>query len=66
MRMVYLWKIIVVRSDDGGEFSGGDLGGVCKLYCIEQEFTSTKCPGLNSVAGRALGTVEDAAPTARI
>ena len=59
-------EVIIVRSDDGGEWYGGDFGSVCRHYCIKQEFTSAKCPELNGVAERALGIIQNAALAARI
>ena len=43
-------KVEIVRSDNGGEFFGGDFGEVCRQYCIKQEFTNAKSPELNGVA----------------
>ena len=37
-------EVIIVKSDDGGEWYGGDFGSVCRHYCFKQEFTSAKCP----------------------
>ena len=55
-----------VRSDNGGEFFGGEFGDVCRQYCIKQEFTNAKSPELNGVAERALGIIQNAALAARI
>ena len=43
-------KVEIVRSDNGGEFFGGDFGEACRQYCIKQEFTNAKSPELNGVA----------------
>ena len=55
-----------VRSDNGGEFFGGEFGDVCRQYCIKQEHTNAKSPELNGVAERALGIIQNAALAARI
>ena len=55
-----------VRSDNGGEFFGGEFGDVCRQYCVKQEFTNAKSPELNGVAERALGIIQNAALAARI
>ena len=55
-----------VRSDNGGEFFGGEFGDVCRQYCIKQEFTNAKSPELNGVTERALGIIQNAALAARI
>ena len=33
-------EVEIGRSDNGGEFFGGDFVYVCRQYCIEQEFTN--------------------------
>ena len=33
-------KVEMVRSDNGGEFFGGEFGEVCKQHCIKLEFTN--------------------------
>ena len=50
-------KVEIVRSDDGGEFDCGEIGEVCKQYCIEQEFTNANRPKQNGVVERALGII---------
>ena len=37
-------KVEIVRSDNGGEFVGGEFGEVCKQFCIRQEFTNADSP----------------------
>ena len=54
-----------VRSDNGGEFFGGEFGDVCRKYCVKQEFTNAKIPELNGVAERALDIIQNAALAAR-
>ena len=49
--------VMYVRSDNGGEFSGGEFG---------TEFTPTDSPKYNGVAERALALISDTALTARI
>ncbi|CAB1105045.1 unnamed protein product [Ectocarpus sp. CCAP 1310/34] len=58
--------VMVVRSDNGGEFFEGEFGRVCRKYCIKQEFTPAHSPEYNGVAERALGLIKDAALAARI
>ena len=41
-RMVCAVEVYIVRSDNGGEFFGGNLGDVCRQYCIKQEFTNAE------------------------
>ena len=61
-----LSEVYIVRSDNGGEFFGGNLGDVCRQYCIKLEFTNAKSPELNGVAERALGIIQFAALAARV
>ncbi|CAN0450323.1 unnamed protein product, partial [Laminaria digitata] len=53
-------KVEIVRSDNGGEFFGGELGEVCKQFCIKQEFTNADSPKQNGVVERALGIIQNA------
>ena len=55
-----------VRSDNGGEFYGGEFASVCRQFCIKQEFTTAKSPEFNGVAERGLGIIDKAALAARI
>ena len=48
-------KVVIVRSDGGGEFRGGKFGGLCRSRGIKQEFTTADSPQLNGVGERALG-----------
>ena len=59
-------EVETVRSDNGGEFFGGDFECACRQYCIKQEFTNAKSPELNGVTERALGIIQNAALAARI
>ncbi|CAB1107081.1 unnamed protein product [Ectocarpus sp. CCAP 1310/34] len=49
--------VMVVRSDNGGEFFEGEFGRVCRKYCIKQEFTPAHSPEYNGVAETALGLI---------
>ena len=60
-------KVEIVRSDNGGQFYGGEFGEVCKQYCIKQEFTNANSPKQNAVVvERALGIIQIAALAACI
>ncbi|CAM9941475.1 unnamed protein product, partial [Laminaria digitata] len=50
----------IVRSDNGGEFFGGEFGEVCKHFCIKQEFTNADSPKQNGVVERALSIIQNA------
>ena len=54
-------KVEIVRSDNGGEFFRGELGEVCKQFCIKQEFTNADSPKQNGVVERSLGIIQNAA-----
>ena len=56
----------IVRSDNGGEFFGGEFTSVCNELLIKQEFTPAYSPQYNGVAERGLGLIEAAAMAARI
>ncbi|CAM9287200.1 unnamed protein product, partial [Laminaria digitata] len=53
-------KVEIVWSDNGGEFFGGEVGEVCKQFCMKQEFTNAYSPKKNGVVERALGTIQNA------
>ena len=55
-----------VRSDNGGESSGGVFGTLCRKRGIKQEFTPADSPKYNGVAERALALINDTALAARI
>ena len=59
-------KVVIVRSDGGGEFRGGEFGDLCRTRGIKQEFTTADSPQFNGVAERALGLIETAAMAGRI
>ena len=59
-------KVVIVRSDGGGEFRGGKFGDLCRSRGIKQEFTTADSPQFNGVAERALGLIETAAMAGRI
>ena len=57
---------MAIRSDNRGEFFGGESG---KLYCkrgIKQEFTPKDSRKCNGVAERALALINDTALAVRI
>ena len=56
----------IVRSDNGGEFLGGEFASVCNELSIKQECTPAYSPQYNGVAERRLGFIEEAAMAARI
>ena len=56
----------IVRSDNGGEFFGGEFSSVCNELLIEQALTPAYSPQYNGVAERGLGLIEEAAMAARI
>ena len=59
-------EVVVVRSDDGGEFNEGKFGKLCRERNIRQEFTTADSPEFNGVAERGLAMIESAALAARI
>ena len=50
-------KVVIVRTDGGGEFRGGKFGGLCRSRDTKQKFTTTDSPQFNGVAERALGLI---------
>ena len=58
--------VMAVRSDNGGEFFGGDFGKLCRKRNIKQKFTPADSPKYNGVAERALALIHDEALAARI
>ena len=46
-------KVVIVRSDGGGEFRGGKFGDLCRSRGIKQEFTMADRPQFNGAAERA-------------
>ena len=47
-------EVVVVRSDNGGEFNQGEFGQLCRERSIKQEFTTADSPEYNGVAERGL------------
>ena len=56
----------MIKSDDGGEFSEGKFGKLCRERNIKQEFTTADSPEYNGDAERGLALIESAALAARI
>ena len=56
----------IVRSDNGGDFFGGEFAPVCNELLIKKEFTPAYSPQYNGVAERGLRLIEEAAMAARI
>ena len=56
----------IARSDNGGEFFGGEFASVCNKLLIKQEFPPAYSPQYNGVTERGLGLIEEAAMAARI
>ena len=48
-------EVVVVRSDNGGEFKQGELGQLCRERNIKQEFTTEDSPEYNGSYGFLLG-----------
>ena len=59
-------EVVVVRSDNGGEFNQGEFGQLCRESNIKQEFTTADSPEYNGVAERGLAMIESAALAVRI
>ena len=59
-------EVVIVRSDNGGEFNQGEFGQLCRERNIKQEFTTADSPEYNGVAERGLAMIESAALAARI
>ena len=59
-------KVVIFRSDGGGEFRGGKFGDLCRSRGIKQEFTTADSVQLNGVAERAPGSIKTAATAGRI
>ena len=58
-------EVVIVRSDDGGEFVVGKFGKLCRERKIKQEFTTADNPEYSGVAERGLPMIESAALAAR-
>ena len=59
-------EVVVVRSDDGGEYTEGKFGKLCRQRKIKQEFTTADSPEYNGVAERGLAMIESVGLAARI
>ena len=59
-------EVVVVRSDDGGEFNEGKFGKLCRERNIKQECTTADSPEYNGVAERGLAMIKSAALAVRI
>ena len=53
-------EVVVVRSDNGGEFNQGEFEQLCREKNIKQEFTTADSPEHNGVAERGLAKIESA------
>ena len=58
-------EVVIVRSDDGGEFMEEKFGKLCRERKIKQEFTTADSPEYG-VAERGLAMIESAALASRI
>ena len=58
--------VMIMRSDDGGEFMEGLFGKLSREQKIKQEFTTADSPEYNGVAERGLDMIKSAALAARI
>lgn len=61
-----LSKVVVVRSDEGGEFRWEEFVDLSTHHGIKHEFTVADSPQLNGVAERAKGLMETAAMASKI
>ena len=59
-------EVVVVRSENGGEFNQGEFGQLCRERNVKQEFTTAHSPEYNGVAERGLAMIGSAALAARI
>ena len=50
-------EVVVLRSDNGGEFNQGEFGQLCWERNIRQEFTTADSPEYNAVAERGLAMI---------
>ena len=54
-------EVMIVRSDDGGQFMEGKFGKLCRERKRKQEFTTADSPAYNGVAERGLVMIESTA-----
>ena len=59
-------KVVIVRSDGGGEFRGGNFGDLCRSRGIKGEFTTADSLQVNRVVECALGLIDSAPMASRI
>ena len=60
-------EVVVVQSDNGGEFNQGEVGQLCRERNIKQEVTTAGSPEYNGIVERGLiAMIESAALAARI
>ena len=59
-------EVVIVRSDDRGEFMEGKFGKLCRERKIKQDFTTAASPECNGVAEGGLAMIESAALAVRI
>ena len=59
-------KVVVVRSDDGGEFNENNFRRICRERNIKQDFTTADSPEYNGVAEQGPVMMESASLAARI
>ena len=57
---------MAVKSDNGGEFFGGDFGKLCRKRGIKQEIMLADSPKYNGIAERSLALINDTALAAHI
>ena len=58
-------EVMVVRSDNGGEFTQGEFGQLRREMIIKQELTTVDSPEYNGEAERGQAMIESAALAAR-
>ena len=59
-------EVVVVQSDNGGEFNQVEFGQLCREGNIKQEFATAYSPEYNDVAERGLAKIESAMLAVRI
>ena len=58
--------VVIVRTDRGGEFRGGEVVDLCRSRGIKEEFSTADSPKSNGLAERRLGLNDTAATEGRI
>jgi transposase InsO family protein len=51
------WPIVILHSDQGGEFLSNELSGFCRQEGIEGQFTNGYSPQENGIVERANGVI---------